>query len=144
MRSPVVKEVVEVMGLGNWLVDGGASLSVECLRRRPPRLCLMVLNFVLNHSLDLVWKQYCCLCYYLLCVNTMNDSSCLCCTDTGVTQGPPPVLGLKKESRSPISLANLFEVVAEDLQILNQNLQSVSTPETPRVGWPSNFRYFVV
>jgi hypothetical protein len=129
MRSPVGREVVEAMGLGNCLVDGGATLSVECLPRRPPRLCLMVLNFVLNHSLDLVWTQYCCLCYCLICANTMNDSFRLCCKDTGVAQGPPPVLGFKKESRTPVSLTNLFEVVAEDLLILNQNLQSVSTPE---------------
>lgn len=51
--------------------------------------------------------------------------------DTGVAQGPPPVSGLKKESRSPISLTNLFEVVAEDLQILNQNLKSIVGAENP-------------
>lgn len=49
-------------------------------------------------------------------------------TDTGVGQGPPPALDVKKESSSSISLASFFEVVADDLQILNQNLQSVSTP----------------
>lgn len=41
-------------------------------------------------------------------------------------QIPPTVLNLKKESRTQISLANIFEVVAEDLQMLNQNLKSVS------------------
>ena len=44
----------------------------------------------------------------------------------GVGQHTAPVLDLKKELRAPISLANLFEAVAEDLQTLNQNLQSVS------------------
>lgn len=58
MRSPVGREVVEAMGLGNCLVGGGAALSVECLPRRPPRLCLVVLNFVLNHSLD-IWFGHC-------------------------------------------------------------------------------------
>lgn len=45
---------------------------------------------------------------------------------TGVTQGPAELLDLKKESRGPISLTNVFEVVADDLQTLNQNLRSVS------------------
>ncbi|XP_044472809.1 solanesyl diphosphate synthase 1, chloroplastic [Mangifera indica] len=49
----------------------------------------------------------------------------------GVSQGPPPVLDLKKEARSPVSLANLFEVVADDLRTLNQNLQSIVGAENP-------------
>jgi hypothetical protein len=64
-----------------------------------------------------------------MCVNSRNDGfGFLCCTNTEVAQGPPPMLDLKKESRSKISLTNLFELVADDLQTLNQNLQSVSTP----------------
>ena len=47
--------------------------------------------------------------------------------DTGVGQGPPPVLDVKKNSSSSLSPASIFEVVADDLQMLNQNLQSVST-----------------
>lgn len=71
----------------------------------------------------------------MLCVcaiiNTRNDIWFLvyfCCTNTEVAQGVPPLLDLKKESRCPVSLKNLFELVADDLQTLNQNLQSVSTP----------------
>lgn len=46
---------------------------------------------------------------------------------TGVTQNSPPsILDLKTELRTPISLTNLFEVVADDLLTLNKNLQSVS------------------
>lgn len=59
----------------------------------------------------------------------------LVCTITGVSgvsQGLPQVLDLNKESRRPVSLTNLFEVVADDLLTLNQNLQSVST--LPGVG----------
>lgn len=49
----------------------------------------------------------------------------------GVGQGPPTVLDLKKESRRPISLSKLFEVVADDLLTLNQNLQSIVGAENP-------------
>ncbi|GAY55021.1 hypothetical protein WN944_014454 [Citrus x changshan-huyou] len=48
-----------------------------------------------------------------------------------VGQIPPAVLNLKEKSRSPISLANIFEVVAEDLQTLNQNLKSIVGAENP-------------
>ncbi|KAL4619900.1 solanesyl diphosphate synthase 1, chloroplastic-like isoform X2 [Castanea sativa] len=48
-----------------------------------------------------------------------------------VAQGVPPLLDLKKESRCPISLKNLFELVADDLQTLNQNLQSIVGAENP-------------
>ncbi|KAH8494208.1 hypothetical protein H0E87_020831 [Populus deltoides] len=43
-----------------------------------------------------------------------------------VAEGPTVLLNLKKESREPISLTNLFEVVAADLQTLKQNLWLVS------------------
>ncbi|TXG66624.1 hypothetical protein EZV62_007899 [Acer yangbiense] len=49
----------------------------------------------------------------------------------GVGQGPPTVLNSKDESRSLISLTNLFEVVADDLRTLNQNLQSIVGAENP-------------
>lgn len=45
----------------------------------------------------------------------------------GISQGPAPVLDMKEEFRSPISVTNLFQVVADDLLTLNKNLQSVST-----------------
>ncbi|KAK0600252.1 hypothetical protein LWI29_013081 [Acer saccharum] len=48
-----------------------------------------------------------------------------------VGQGPPTVLNSKDESRSLISLTNLFEVVADDLRTLNQNLQSIVGAENP-------------
>ncbi|KAF3945492.1 hypothetical protein ACB098_06G081200 [Castanea mollissima] len=48
-----------------------------------------------------------------------------------VAQGVPPLLDLKKESRCPVSLKNLFELVADDLQTLNQNLQSIVGAENP-------------
>ncbi|GMN64501.1 hypothetical protein TIFTF001_033569 [Ficus carica] len=41
----------------------------------------------------------------------------------GSAQGPPRVLDLK-EPKKPLSAANLFEVVADDLLTLNRNLQS--------------------
>lgn len=40
------------------------------------------------------------------------------------------MLNLRQESRKPISLENLFEVVADDLQSLNDNLLSVSISAT--------------
>jgi len=46
--------------------------------------------------------------------------------DTGVAEGPTVLMNLKKESREPVSLTNMFEVVAADLQTLKQNLRSVS------------------
>lgn len=49
----------------------------------------------------------------------------------GVTQGPSSVLDLKTGSRRPISLTNLFELVADDLQNLNQNLRSIVGAENP-------------
>lgn len=49
----------------------------------------------------------------------------------GVTQGPSSMLDLKTGSRRPISLTNLFELVADDLQNLNQNLRSIVGAENP-------------
>lgn len=37
------------------------------------------------------------------------------------------MLDVKEESRRPVSLGDVFEVVEDDLQALNQNLRSVST-----------------
>ena len=41
---------------------------------------------------------------------------------------PAPVIELKTESRNlkSVSVKNLFEIVADDLLVLNNNLQSVS------------------
>ncbi|XP_052178884.1 solanesyl diphosphate synthase 1, chloroplastic-like [Diospyros lotus] len=44
----------------------------------------------------------------------------------GVAPGPPSVLDVKKTS-----LANLFQVVTDDLQTLNKNLQSIVGAENP-------------
>ncbi|CAL5342120.1 hypothetical protein CsSME_00026633 [Camellia sinensis var. sinensis] len=49
----------------------------------------------------------------------------------GVVSGPPPVLDVKRVSRSPISLTNMFQLVADDLQTLNKNLQSIVGAENP-------------
>lgn len=49
----------------------------------------------------------------------------------GVAEGPAGLLKLKKDSRESISITNLFEVVADDLQTLNQNLQSIVGAENP-------------
>ncbi|EXC11710.1 Solanesyl diphosphate synthase 1 [Morus notabilis] len=49
---------------------------------------------------------------------------------SGSAQGPPRVLDLKEPKR-PVSLTNLFEVVADDLLTLNRNLQSVVGAENP-------------
>ena len=54
---------------------------------------------------------------------------CFCFAETGITGGSQPFLELRKEPRTPISSSNLFEVVADDLQKLNQNLLSVSSSE---------------
>lgn len=37
------------------------------------------------------------------------------------------MINLRQESKKPISLENLFEVVADDLQSMNENLLSVTT-----------------
>ncbi|PKI35854.1 hypothetical protein CRG98_043763, partial [Punica granatum] len=47
-----------------------------------------------------------------------------------ITQVPLPVLDVKESKRS-VSLANLFEVVADDLQTLNQNLRSIVGADNP-------------
>lgn len=44
----------------------------------------------------------------------------------GIGQSQTVTFDLRQESKQPISLANLFEVVADDLQTLNDNLLSVS------------------
>ncbi|KAJ7014504.1 hypothetical protein D5086_003334 [Populus alba] len=49
----------------------------------------------------------------------------------GVAEGPTGLLKLKKDPRESISITNLFEVVADDLQTLNQNLQSIVGAENP-------------
>ncbi|KAK1399207.1 putative solanesyl-diphosphate synthase 3, chloroplastic [Heracleum sosnowskyi] len=49
----------------------------------------------------------------------------------GVAPIPAPVAEVKIGSRSPISLANLFELVADDLLTLNNNLQSIVGAENP-------------
>ncbi|KAL6999692.1 sporulation-specific protein 2 [Sarracenia purpurea var. burkii] len=50
----------------------------------------------------------------------------------GIAPSPPPlVLDAKKESKSPTSLTNLFQLVADDLQALNKNLQSLVGAENP-------------
>lgn len=49
----------------------------------------------------------------------------------GISSGPPPVKDLTEELMSPSSIADLFEVVADDLQILNKNLQSIVGAENP-------------
>ncbi|KAL2247424.1 probable solanesyl-diphosphate synthase 3, chloroplastic isoform X1 [Sesamum indicum] len=50
---------------------------------------------------------------------------------SGVAAGPPPVLDLTKEPTGPLSMADMFEVVAEDLLTLNKNLQSIVGSENP-------------
>ncbi|XP_075498104.1 solanesyl diphosphate synthase 1, chloroplastic-like [Primulina tabacum] len=49
----------------------------------------------------------------------------------GISSGPQPVQDLTEELMSPSSIADLFEVVADDLQILNKNLQSIVGAENP-------------
>lgn len=49
----------------------------------------------------------------------------------GIAQGPAPVMEEKVECRSPISVTNLFQVVADDLQTLNKNLLSIVGAENP-------------
>lgn len=44
----------------------------------------------------------------------------------GIGQAKTVTFDLRQESKQPISLANLFELVADDLQTLNDNLLSVS------------------
>lgn len=51
--------------------------------------------------------------------------------DSGIGQSPSQLLNLKEEPRGPISLANLFEVVADDLQTLNQNLRTIVGADNP-------------
>ncbi|KAI8010029.1 hypothetical protein LOK49_LG06G00988 [Camellia lanceoleosa] len=51
--------------------------------------------------------------------------------ETLLNEGPPPVLDVKEEIISPIAVANLFQVVADDLQTLNKNLQSIVGADNP-------------
>ncbi|KAI3427622.1 uncharacterized protein J3R85_009478 [Psidium guajava] len=51
--------------------------------------------------------------------------------DSGIAQSPSQVLDLKEEPRGPISLSNSFEVVADDLQTLNQNLRTIVGADNP-------------
>jgi len=49
----------------------------------------------------------------------------------GIGQDQTVMLNLRQESRKPISLETLFEVVADDLQRLNDNLLSIVGAENP-------------
>ncbi|XP_010537690.1 PREDICTED: solanesyl diphosphate synthase 2, chloroplastic-like [Tarenaya hassleriana] len=49
----------------------------------------------------------------------------------GIGEGKTVTLDLRKEPRLPISLSDLFEVVADDLQTLNNNLLSIVGAENP-------------
>ncbi|ESQ27266.1 hypothetical protein EUTSA_v10018616mg [Eutrema salsugineum] len=49
----------------------------------------------------------------------------------GIGQAKTVSFDLRQESKQPISLANLFEVVADDLQTLNDNLLSTVGAENP-------------
>ncbi|XP_010540134.1 PREDICTED: solanesyl diphosphate synthase 2, chloroplastic-like [Tarenaya hassleriana] len=49
----------------------------------------------------------------------------------GIGEDKTVTLDLRKEPRQQISLANLFEVVADDLQTLNDNLLSIVGAENP-------------
>ncbi|KAM7492490.1 hypothetical protein LguiA_035411 [Lonicera macranthoides] len=60
-------------------------------------------------------------------VSTKNPETLL----DGVPLGNSPLLDVKKEQRIPISVTNLFEVVADDLLTLNKNLQSIVGAENP-------------
>ncbi|KAL6543357.1 putative protein serine/threonine kinase [Orobanche hederae] len=48
----------------------------------------------------------------------------------GVAAGPPSVLDLRKV-KGPSAMSDIFEVVAEDLLMLNKNLQSILGSENP-------------
>ncbi|XP_073312953.1 solanesyl diphosphate synthase 1, chloroplastic-like [Primulina huaijiensis] len=48
-----------------------------------------------------------------------------------IAAGPTPVLDLTKELTKLSSISDLFEVVADDLQTLNKNLQSIVGAENP-------------
>lgn len=55
-------------------------------------------------------------------------------TDTvlnGVKASSPEVLDPKKETRRTVELPKLFELVADDLQLLNKNLKSIVGAENP-------------
>ncbi|XP_073120641.1 solanesyl diphosphate synthase 1, chloroplastic-like [Henckelia pumila] len=49
----------------------------------------------------------------------------------GIAAGPPPVLDFTTELTKLSSVSDLFEVVADDLQTLNKNLQSIVGAENP-------------
>ena len=51
-----------------------------------------------------------------------NDDDC-----AGLGEDKTVMINLRQESKKPISLENLFEVVADDLQSMNDTLLSVST-----------------
>ena len=51
-----------------------------------------------------------------------NDDDC-----AALGEDKTVMINLRQESKKPISLENLFEVVADDLQSMNDNLLSVST-----------------
>ncbi|KAI4342446.1 hypothetical protein MLD38_027073 [Melastoma candidum] len=51
--------------------------------------------------------------------------------ELGVPTGSPEAVEVKHEARSPIALPKLFEVVADDLQTLNQNLRTIVGADNP-------------
>ncbi|GER45110.1 solanesyl diphosphate synthase [Striga asiatica] len=50
---------------------------------------------------------------------------------TGTAAGIPLVPDLTKETKGPFAMSDMFEVVAEDLVMLNKNLQSIVGSENP-------------
>lgn len=104
-----------------WLVPDETLASAECFQLLNQKPYSMASKFLALGSSIL----------FLRLVSKACDVIDLCFflfDKTGITGGPQAFLELRKESR-PISLTNLFEVVADDLQKLNQNLLSVSCRE---------------
>ncbi|KAL0715713.1 hypothetical protein Bca4012_065035 [Brassica carinata] len=61
-----------------------------------------------------------------LMVYDENDDDC-----AGLGEDKTVMINLRQESKNPISLENLFEVVVDDLQSPNDNLLSIVSAENP-------------
>ncbi|KAL1349861.1 hypothetical protein HN51_026350 [Arachis hypogaea] len=114
---------------GKNLVSCGCSSNANTVRSYAARVNSKVWGRRGGHGAA---NFVCCKSRTIQCrVSTMKTAEPTVNGGTHAIQGIPTGLDLKSYSETPISPSKLFEVVADDLQTLNKNLQSIVGAENP-------------
>ena len=122
--------LLEATVLEMWYFSVAIQGAAEQFRRNPRRWSMVwFLSFFLKQSIEwllcFVWLSNWMIALFRLwslMVYDANDDDC-----AGLGEDKTVMINLRQESKKPISLENLFEVVADDLQSMNDTLLSVST-----------------